>query len=466
MPKSLIIAVLFLSPLLIYSQSTVTLDSTVLTEREVAVGLDVPWEILWGPDDHIWVTEKVGRVLRIEPESGMISESLDLESQVLWDSEPGLLGMTLHSNFENEPKVFLVYTYSPEGFEIRERLVVFDWDGSQLINEVVLLDNLPAGGIHNGSRLLISNDNKILMTTGDKGESSLSQNDSSLNGKLLRLNLDGSIPDDNPDPSSYIYTKGHRNAQGLAYGPKGNLYSSEHGAQQSDEFNIIEAGRNYGWPTVQGECNTTVEQNFCNQFNVMEPLTEWSPCIAVNGIEYYNHDAIPEWKGKMLMAVLGGLGGGFQRISVLSFDEDGTSITGEKSYFTQYGRLRDICTNPYNGAIYLATNGPGYPSSGPNRIIEYRNVDFTSSSDDHTICKSCVDIYPNPTINEEMVIKIPPILLNATARLFSIDGKETLSAKLSSAENIISVSDIETGIYYIRIALDGRSITKSIFINR
>lgn len=354
---------------------TVFLDSTILVGREVANDLDVPWEILWGPDDHIWVTEKVGRVVRINPETGTKEVILDITGIVESGNEPGLLGMVLHPDFENNPLVYLAYTYLEGGFQIKERLESYEYNGANLFNPTTIIEGIGGAGIHNGSRLLITPDNKLLMTTGDRSNGESAQDLNDLNGKILRINLDGSVPDDNPIADSYVYSYGHRNSQGLAYGPNGQLYASEHGAQQSDEFNIIEANRNYGWPTVQGECNTTAEQNFCNQFNVREPLWEWSPCVAVNGIEYYDHPGIPEWQGKMLMAVLGGFVQD-PRLSILEFNADGTQVVNEEEYFSDYGRIRDVCVNPHNGAIYFATNGFSYPSSGPNTIIEYINVDF------------------------------------------------------------------------------------------
>ena len=137
------------------------------------------------------------------------------------------------------------------------------------MNEEVLL-SLPAAGIHNGSRLLVLPDNTLLMSTGDKGDGgSSSQNFNSLNGKILRLNLDGSIPADNPTAGSYVYSMGHRNPQGLAMGPNGLIYSSEHGQSNNDEVNIIQPGRNYGWPNVEGVCNTSSENSFCVANNVV-----------------------------------------------------------------------------------------------------------------------------------------------------------------------------------------------------
>ena len=448
-----------------WSQTTITIGNTTLTERAVAIGLEVPWEILWGPDDHIWATERRGRVLRINPENGNFVTVLDIESKVLSGGEPGLLGMALHPDFQNEPKVYLVYNYE-EGFSIKERLVRFDWDGEALTNESILLNSINGGNIHNGSRLLIDPDGKILMTTGDRSSAAVAQDLDDLSGKLLRINLDGSIPDDNPIPGSYVYSYGHRNAQGLAFGPNGQLYSSEHGAQASDEFNLIEPNRNYGWPNVQGACNTTSEINFCNSFNVREPLTEWSPCIAVNGIEYYDHPAIPEWRGSMLMAVLGGLSGMSNRLTLLKLNEDGTSIINEESYFENtYGRLRDVCINPHNGAIYFATNGSVYPGNGPNRIIEYRNLDFISTNTRAFTTDQFMNIFPNPTgLNNELNIHFSESFLHESCQLISYSGQIIRTDYIQGKSLQIPIKDLPKGNYYLKVTNPKGTITKKVII--
>ena len=174
-----------------------------------------------------------------------------------------------------------------------------------------------------------------------------------------------------------MYSYGHRNPQGLALGPGGIIYSSEHGQSNDDEVNIIEPGRNYGWPNVQGLCNTSSENSYCAANNVREPIDSFSPCAAVNGLTWYNHPAIPEWQNCLLLSVMGGFALNDKRLSVLSMSEDGMSVTGETQWFASYGqRIRDVAVNPYTGAVYLAFNGPSYPGSGPNIIKEFRNLAY------------------------------------------------------------------------------------------
>ncbi|MEM7040685.1 MAG: PQQ-dependent sugar dehydrogenase, partial [Bacteroidota bacterium] len=378
-------------------------------------------------------------------------------------SEPGLLGMALHPDFLNTPTVYLAYTYV-NGFSVEEKLVSYTWNGTMLTGETTLLSGIDGGGIHNGARLLITTDNKILMTTGDVGSGNLSQNSGSLNGKILRINMNGSIPSDNPTPGNYIYSTGHRNPQGLAYGPNGQIYSSEHGAQQSDEFNIIEAGRNYGWPSVQGACNTSAEIAFCNANNVMEPLSEYSPCVAVNGLCYYEHPAIPEWDGKMLMAVLGGFVQD-PRLTVLEFNAAGTAVVSEDEYFANYGRIRDVCVNPHTGAIYFATNGPFYPSSGPNRIIEYRNLDYVTSVDPASSTNQFMEVGPVPArAGTPIRLHFSENFIGEKVEVLSYTGATILSQSIDANSMELSTAKLSAGNYYLKATNDLGTITRTIVI--
>jgi len=405
---------------------------------------------------------------------------LNIQSTVESGGEPGMLGMTLHPDFENTPLVYVVYNFLPSGgFTPAERLVSYEWNGTELVNEVILLDNIPGGGIHNGSRLLMMEDMTILMSTGDRGSGDLSQDLNSLNGKILRLNLDGSIPTDNPYENSYVYSYGHRNPQGLCHGPNGLVYSSEHGAQQSDELNIIAPMRNYGWPFVEGQCNTTAEMNFCESNNVIEPIRDWSPCPAVNGIDYYSHPAIPEWNNSILMAVLGGLGGGLQRISVMHMDNGGTVVEEEEQFFTDFGRLRDLCINPHNGAIYFATNGGSYPGSGPNRIVEYANLDYVMDTMmvdtmdiDTTMMNTqilaptktqFIKVYPNPVKGQANLL-FSENFIGKTYEIISYTGQLIERGNIQNTEINLNVENYTTGWYYLKATNENGTITKSILI--
>jgi glucose/arabinose dehydrogenase len=178
---------------------------------------------------------------------------------------------------------------------IKERIVRYEYSDGQLTDEFILLDNIQGNTTHDGCRMIILPDQTLLFSTGDAQNQPAAQNLEHLSGKFLRLHLDGSIPDDNPFPANPVYSLGHRNAQGLYLASNGIIYSSEHGPSTDDELNIIEPGRNYGWPDVHGFCDLPAEITFCDENNVKEPLEAWTPTIATSDIVYYDHDAIPEW---------------------------------------------------------------------------------------------------------------------------------------------------------------------------
>jgi len=314
----------------------------------LAQNLSHVWEILWGPDNDIWLTERGGKISRLNPLTGVVTPVLTI-SEVVANGEGGLLGMALHPNFRMQPHVFVAYNYN-QGGNYREKIVRFTYDGNTLISPFTVMDNIAAASIHNGCRLLISPDLKLYITTGDAANTSLPQNTSSVNGKVLRINLDGTIPADNPLPGSPVWSWGHRNAQGLVMA-NDILYSSEHGPSNDDEINIIEKGRNYGWPDVHGFCNESGEQIFCSANNIKEPIYAWTPTVATCGLDYYNSDRIPQWKNSLLLATLKN-----SRLYQLKLGSDKKTVSEVNEYFNgKYGRMRDICISP-EGRVYISTS--------------------------------------------------------------------------------------------------------------
>ena len=328
------------------SPGSVSIKDSVLVQ-----GLNYPWEILWGPDNYIWMTERGGKISRVNPTTGSVKLVYKI-NEVVSNGEGGLLGMVLHPNFSTTPQVFVAYDYN-NGDYYREKIVRFTYNGTTLVNPVTIIDNIHASYIHNGCRLLITPDLKLFITTGDASDQSNPQNKNSLNGKILRLNLDGSIPADNPVAGNPLWTFGNRNPQGLVYA-NNIMYSSEHGPSTDDELNIIEKGRNYGWPHVEGYCNTASEKVFCAANNVKEPIKAWTPTAAVCGLDYYNCNLIPEWKNSLLMVALKNA-----RLYQMKLNDNHTSITETNEYFTNdYGRMRDICISPA-GKVYICTSNGG-----------------------------------------------------------------------------------------------------------
>jgi aldose sugar dehydrogenase len=459
-----VFTLLFLSVVAISARlhaQTWQVGNTTLTESDFVTGVNLPWEMRWGQDDYIWCTTRPGKVLRIDPATGNYTIVLTKSVAYSGQSEPGMLGMVLHPDFLNTPKVYIVYDYT-QGNSVKGRVSVFDWDGTALINEQILIDLIPGGGIHNGSRLHVAPDNTILMTTGDTDNSgTFSQSTTSLGGKTLRFNLDGSIPADNPDPASYVYSMGHRNSQGLCTGANGIIYQSEHGWNTSDEINIIEPGRNYGWPTVQGACDAASETAFCTANNVREPLTEWTPCRGVSGMEWYDHPAIPEWQNSILLAVLGGIPNNYSRLTVLHPTADGLDIASEDTYFTSFHqRMRDICVNPYTGAVYIALNGGSYPGSGPNIIKKFENLDFVSVAEPKHKPEQNILIYPNPA-DDHVTFECSASLIGSELEIMSFAGQTVKKELITSSKFELDTREFAAGSYWLTATSASGTVTKT-----
>jgi len=454
------IFIIILSAQAVKAQDTHLLDSTTLTSRLVKDGLDIPWEIIWGPDDHIWCTERYGRVSRIDPMTGQQSVLLDLSGEVFEQSEAGMLGMVLHPDFANNPHVFIAYTYL-EGNSILERLVRFEYTGTSLMAVDTLVENIVGNTTHIGCRLIILPDNTMLMSTGDAQNQSLPQNENSVVGKILRMNLDGTIPTDNPNPESLVWSTGHRNAQGIWLAPNGILYSSEHGPTTDDELNILKPNKNYGWPVVAGYCDTPPENAFCEENNVEEPLVAYTPTIAPSDIIWYDHPSIPEFQDKLLMTVLKD-----RSLIVYTFNEAGDSIITEHKYLkNDFGRLRDVCIAP-SGKLYLATNGNSWANNNPfsHSIMELSNEAYVATfATDLEQPEFQVTVFPNPIAQgQTLTIKLAQSQ-QSNFELYNTTGQLVINEQITGDTKLDL--DVEAGIYYYRfVSEDGMMKSESLVV--
>jgi PQQ-dependent dehydrogenase (s-GDH family) len=265
---------------------TVGSTQPAFSSRVVASGLSAPWEVVMGPDDQLWITERTGRrVVRVNPATGAVTPALDLTSESYNPGDSwheGLLGLALHPDLlkgAGHDYVYVAFTYDADpGAALTRKLRVqrytYDRTKQTLVSPVDVITNVPANDDHGGGRLKFGPDQKLYLTRGDNGANWLANyclpnraqdlptaaevkahDWSAYAGKILRINLDGTIPADNPmlnGVRSHVYTYGHRNPQGLGFGPNGLLYSSEHGPGTDDELNLIVAGGNYGWPYIAG----------------------------------------------------------------------------------------------------------------------------------------------------------------------------------------------------------------------
>jgi glucose/arabinose dehydrogenase len=336
--------------------------------RTVVSGLEVPWSILWGPDGWLWCTERPGRISRIHPETGQQQVLLAQIPGLYARGETGLLGMALHPQFPDSPYVMVAYTTFTTFVELR--IVRYRYQRPDtLVGPVVIARDIPVGNIHAGCRLLPLSDGTVLITVGEGGVPQRSQDLSSPSGKILRLSWDGTVPPDNPLPGSPIWAWGLRNPQGLARGRFGLLYASEHGASTDDEINLLQPGRNYGWPAVEGFCDRPDEQQFCRDSAVVEPLYAWTPTIAPCGLAYYDSafSHLPQFRHSLLLATLKG-----STLYQLRLSEDGRQIVEVIPHALGLGRLRDVLVTP-EGRVFVGTSnrdGRGSPRPGDDRIVE------------------------------------------------------------------------------------------------
>jgi glucose/arabinose dehydrogenase len=411
--------------------------------RVVKDSLFIPWEIIYGPDDHIWFTQKNGYVCRLEPQTGQL-DTIYFEPQAVIHNEGGMLGMVLHPDFANEPYVFIAYEYE-SGSDYIERIVKFTYNSGTLINPQILLDDITGANIHNGCRLAINGD-KLFISTGDAANTALPQNVNAVNGKILRINLDGSIPADNPIAGNPVWSWGHRNAQGLVF-HNGILYSSEHGPNNDDEINIILKGRNFGWPNVQGFCNTPGEMQYCTDSNIVEPLQAWTPTLAVSGMDYYNHPMFPELANSLLMTTLKD-----NNLYQLSLNVAGDSILNEVNIpGVNYGRLRDIAISP-DGRIFLSTSNSDASGTGTkiDKIIELYDSTVTGiyipNPDNSTVL-----VYPNPAIDMMNVAFLQDGMNKDTwtYTLTNLNGQVVQEDRLEF--NKLHVGALYPGIYFLRM---------------
>jgi glucose/arabinose dehydrogenase len=338
------------------------------TPQVVADNLQIPWALAFAPDGRLFFTERAGR-LRVINADGQVQDApvINLaDPSVVPDGHPvqgtitsgyegGLMGLAVDPGFADNGYVYVYYTYGtvfPANLQNRVARLIEDGAGNA-VYDATLLDNIPGGSIHDGGRIKIGPDGKLYATVGDS-RCTLAQDVNSLAGKILRINLDGSVPDDNPFGNP-VYSYGHRNPEGLAFDPSGQLYNSEHGptgdcgAPRSwyDEVNIIYPGGNYGWPLCYGACG---DPRWIDPLWYSTPPNSTPPA----GAAFYNDSFYFGMLGTFQADPDGYIHA--RQVHRLKFDSDGVTIIEEESlYSRQYGRIREVIAGP-DGYLYFSNS--------------------------------------------------------------------------------------------------------------
>jgi quinoprotein glucose dehydrogenase len=324
--------------------------------------LEIPWELVFLPDGRALVTELPGRIRLIRNGELRSEPYLDLEDRVAHTGEGGLMGLAVHPEYPAGPYLYVMYTYRDVNL----------YNGVALIHdygeygewERFVLEGIPGGRIHDGGRIRFGPDGLLYITTGETGQAALAQDRESLAGTILRINPDGSIPEDNPFPDSPVYSYGHRNPQGIDWHPdNGALFSSEHGPSGEyglfarDNINVIEKGGNYGWPLVLGDAN--IEP-------YIDPIIMWENSTPPSGIAF--HDSylyVATLRSEALIRIaLTRSNGQWEPTEILR-------LFARDNYSGIYGRLRNVVVGPDNALYVLTSNedGRGNPREGDDKIL-------------------------------------------------------------------------------------------------
>lgn len=322
-------------------------QTSVLVEN-----LDTPWAIAFLPDTGMLVTERAGTVRLVDSNGNLQQEPVAKLSEVTEIGEGGLLGIALHPNFSSNNYVYVYYTYSSSGSNTLNRVSRLTYKDKKLTDEKIIVDKIPGASNHNGGRIKFGPDNFLYITAGDAQNPSQAQDKNTLGGKILRVTDEGKPATGNPF-NSLIYSLGHRNPQGIAWDASGNLWETEHGRSAPtglDEVNLIQAGKNYGWPTIQGgETRSGMETPKINSGEA----TTWAPAGAV----FVNNS--------LFFA-------GLRGVTLYEAVIQGDRVIELKEHLVgQYGRLREVIAGP-DGMLYITTSnrdGRGVPNSADDRII-------------------------------------------------------------------------------------------------
>lgn len=330
--------------------------------EKVVTNLEVPWSIVWTSNTRMLITERPGRIRQFD--STLAPVPLLTISDVATGDEEGLMGLAIDPEYATNNYLYYCYAYA-EGATIKDRVVRVTDQGDHVSDAKTLIQDIPAATFHAGCQLGFGPDKKLYITTGDATNGAIAQDLQSLGGKILRIDTDGSIPSDNPFPNSPVWSYGHRNPQGIAWNPQtAQLFETEHGPSGwdgpggGDELNLIQKGKNYGWPIVS---------HTRHKDGMIDPLTTYTPAQAPASAAFYTGDTIPQFEGVFFFAALKG-----ESLHAVRFTKDSPPhIQSDETIVTGYGRIRAVAVGP-DGYVYFSTSnrdGRGTPQEGDDRIM-------------------------------------------------------------------------------------------------
>ena len=322
--------------------------------------LENPWAVTWLPDGRMLVAERKGEILVFNDDK-FTGEKLTGLPEVHAVNQAGLLDVVLHPDYANNGWIYIAYAKNlGKGGALT--IMRAKLEGNALTNQEELIVNLPEweGGRHFGSRIVFDKDNYLYYSNGDKGSRpDNAQELDNAHGKIHRIHDDGRIPEDNPFVKTAgavksIWTYGNRNPQGMVYDATNNrLWAVEHGPKGGDELNLIQKGKNYGWPVITYGINYDGKpiSDITEKEGMEQPVTYWVPSIATGGLELVTSDKYPAWKGNLMVTALA-------KMHIARVELDGTKYIGEEKLFQDLGRVRQIAESP-EGYLYAITDGSG-----------------------------------------------------------------------------------------------------------
>jgi glucose/arabinose dehydrogenase len=347
------------------SDTLQTLDYKLNVET-FADGLEIPWAIDFLNENTAVITERSGR-LRLVEGGKLRPDPVAGTPEVLHEGQGGLLDVTADPNFGENDWIYLSYSHALDTGEekppamtriVRGRINDNNWVDQEVVFEAPH-ETYSTTRHHYGDQIVFDREGHLYFSIGDRGGREHAQDLSRPNGKVHRVNPDGSIPDDNPfvdqeDALPSIFSYGHRNPQGLAVHPEtGSVWDAEHGPRGGDELNLLVAGNNYGWPEITYGINYdgTILTRDREKEGMEQPNLYWRPSIAVSGISFYDGDMFPYWESRLLVGALA-----YEEVRLLNIKED--RVIHQEVILKDMGRIRDVITGP-DGAVYVVLNEPG-----------------------------------------------------------------------------------------------------------